>query len=326
MISPKVGQIFWGAICEINKRMPTNSVVRQIFNFNVNLRVINYLDVNRDGDAVKLSYFPMNRMAEAATEAAIFYSRLRQEGKVGAIIKKWLTIPFTEDELREFVEAFTAEIIKEKFTIVEADGAAIPWYFAERNYIEDENQSSELSKSCMRHVRCEGFFGIYQNNPNCSVVAAMENGKVAARALVWKNVKFGLRVNETKAVAEVCGKDAVTVLDRIYSASPQAKAVVWKWGMANADLLHLKPKNAKKFLAVNDFKIYDEVRLRQPLEQYKYKFYPWIDTFKYYNITKLELCNYMPASSAHHPSIIGFHTTDGSFERKTATSPYNGDF
>ena len=56
----------------------------------------------------------------------------------------------------------------------------------------------------MKHDSTQSFLDIYVNNDNVSMLVALKNGKVAARAIIWGNV-------------DIHGKSTdITLMDRIY--------------------------------------------------------------------------------------------------------------
>lgn len=55
------------------------------------------------------------------------------------------------------------------------------WYNSEHYYAT----TNTLGNSCMSHKECSDYFDLYCEQPECQMLIALKEDKLAARALVW---------------------------------------------------------------------------------------------------------------------------------------------
>jgi hypothetical protein len=311
----KLSKLFWGVLDDVIQADPKNGVAKRLYNFQVDTGKVNYLDVSSDGGKVMASFLPTGKPCDPGDQ---FFTNLRQVGRLGATIQKVMDSPISADDLRKFVDLFSAKFLEHDYAIEVVSGKdMIQWYFLD-NYAPGEG--SELWKSCMRYEHCRDYLDFYAENRNLRMAIAKNNDGKLARALIWDNVE--LCDDDGALISAKLGKTHVSFLDRIYATSPQAKSVMWRWALKNVDMMHTQPKNALKFTLACDRTIYDAVHMRQSVDKMVYYYYPWVDSLMYLSFSSRMLTNY---ASLINSDYVKLHTTNGVFERMKTGSPYLDD-
>jgi hypothetical protein len=179
-------------------------------------------------------------------------------------------------ELEEFVNKYKYTISKiknkfSKFRII--SGEEIRKFYLEDNYL---NGNGTLGKSCMRYGRCQKYLDIYVNNPNIvSMVILMsdEPDKICGRAILWTTSK-GLKL-----------------MDRIYTNFDYDEILFKDFAKSNG-FLHKKNQDSMSgsFVGVNGESVSDDF-IVQLDSKGQYDYYPYMDTFQYYNFSNGVLSN-----------------------------------
>jgi len=205
------------------------------------------------------------------------------EVSVGRFVRAILTKAghkFTDAEIEQFVYKYRAEVEKEKdvlntrFKVVTGD--EIKKYYHRSSYREE---SGSLGSSCMRYDRCQKYLGIYTNNSQVSLLvlfAEDDNTKITGRAILWEMEPYEL---------------STKVMDRIYTIKTADEQLFKEWAINNGYwykekqdyseytnfLFHTKDGDIET--RSGDF----SVSLDNSGE---YSSYPYMDSFKYYNVRK----------------------------------------
>lgn len=189
--------------------------------------------------------------------------------KIGRIAKKIFTtlgINFSDQQYEEFVTEFKAtfELTRNKFRNFElVNGESIrKWYLVD-NYQEEPR--STLQNSCMRYRKCQKYFDVYVYNTKvCQLLinkSSKEPTKISGRALIW-TLKNGQKL-----------------MDQIYYSREQERKMFEEYAKSEGWIYPTKEDDFMKGEEVvegDDFEI--------QLEEWKFKYYPFMDTFKYLNI------------------------------------------
>lgn len=146
-------------------------------------------------------------------------------------------------------------------------GDKILWCYDRTN--TNEKKGSELFKSCMAGASKNDFMEIYrENSDKINLLVKMVDGKVDARALVWK-VDYSTVGNKW-------------YLDRCYCNDNTDKELLFEWlkkekgeGVARHEVISGPAWDSKS-------ESLDVVKLQKVL----FKYYPYIDTFNYLTIKK----------------------------------------
>ena len=164
---------------------------------------------------------------------------------------------FTDSEIESFVNTYKSvlDFDKSKFDLFEiVKGKDIKNYYHEKNYLI---QKGPLGSSCMKYERCQKYLDIYCVNTNvCSLLILKDindKSKIIGRALIW----------ETSI-----GK----FMDRIYYIKDSDINLFTKYAKDNNMHFKTSPNYNK------------EQKITIQLENFNFKYYPYMDTFKYLNL------------------------------------------
>jgi len=184
--------------------------------------------------------------------------------KIGRYINRLLDLYFNTDkierkvysasDIEKFVNAFTSTMefninALNFFEVVKGEDI-IKWYYNE-NYAA---RTGQLGQSCMQYDKCKEYFGIYEKNPDvCQLLILKDTTgqKIMGRALLW-NTDNGDKY-----------------MDRVYTNKDSLLNLFDKWSEQNGYL-----KNFKN----------NQGNLKVKVRPMDYGQYPYMDTFKYYNI------------------------------------------
>jgi hypothetical protein len=329
MIGIKTTDEFWEIIEELNTIMPANEIVQAMVNHEVSRDKIDYLDLVKENDDVVISYLPAKRaqvIRENEGTENIYNATGRQKARVGKALNKILLYEVPSDDLKEFVEHVHTLFLQNTYEFKIVPSREFPKYYLTDNYTYAPN--SELGKSCMRYEKCQSWLKIYQDNPNLEMAVVTKRGKVAARALIWKKVKLAQKadvlaghwrdVDNSKLISPPKQEDII-VLDRIYSANPTAKQIIADWGKNNCDLIHQTPKDAHHFKWAQTGEVNYNLALYQEYSNYKYEHYPYIDTFRYFDLENNRLVN--QRAMVQGRGILFNDAAEGRFSAVTDNSP-----
>jgi hypothetical protein len=321
MIGIRTGNYFWEIIENLHSEIPDNEIVQALINHEVQRDEIDYIELAPKDKELLISYIPSNRLPKINKLGQnVWDTSYRQECKIGKALNKILIYPVNSESIKTFVERAQKTASANAYEVNIYPSTDIPKYYLESNCIESPN--SELGKSCMRHKKCQKYFDIYTNNPNLQIIVCLKNGLVAARALLWSHVS--VMVEEMEMFQDVVNLkelpklEGLVVLDRIYSVNPVASHMLKSWAKDKCDLMLTKAKQPHAFTDVRNGNVYNPLILSQPLKNWRYKFYPYVDTFSIYNPKTGILTNYLRGK---YKGQIKFSDIEGMFTRIDTQSP-----
>lgn len=211
------------------------------------------------------------------------------EVSVGRFIRALLNkagVEFTDAEIEDFVYKYRAEIEKMKdalnkrFKVVKGDD--IKKYYSANKY---EAESGDLGNSCMRYNRCQSYFDIYTDNSQVSLLLLMsekEEDQIAGRAILWEMEPYEI---------------STKVMDRIYTIRTADQQLFKDWAIENEYWY----KQKQDFSEYTPFEFVDKKTGKKQERQREfsvkldkstdYSEYPYMDSFKYYNLSKGTLYN-----------------------------------
>jgi hypothetical protein len=202
-------------------------------------------------------------------------SKSRNLIKVGKLVNKLFPDKYKDKDIEEFVNKFKASIenSKERFLVVE--GNDIDYWYDHNRYYEI---SGTLGNSCMRGKSGTGYFDIYTKNPEvCRMLILIENDKLKGRALVWKvsnssnNLDFTYFLDRQYTI-----NDSDVIKFRKYA---EENDWAYKTYNNNSDLSEVTYKGVNKSIRMNiKLKHADEDK-----KSFRYKKYPYLDTFRRYD-------------------------------------------
>jgi hypothetical protein len=198
-------------------------------------------------------------------------------------------VAIDDKELEEFVNAYKSSYDKIKngsdgFEIVKGEDIKY-WYHVDR-YQEVKGQ---LGKSCMRYDYCQKYLDIYVKNPDVCQLLILKGDtdeKIIGRALIWKDTNGKL------------------IMDRIYTINDSDKLRFEEYAKQNNILTSISGKYVIK------------------VTKGRYDYYPYMDTFCYYDYDDGILTN------IGSDSYIKLQNTDGTPEENEGRiwSEWHGEY
>ncbi len=226
--------------------------------------------------------------------------------KMGRLIKKLLPeIP--DKELENLVNSLKSETTGYEIKLVK--GLDIIKYYKRESCDEKSLNYGTLNSSCMMDKVTENknIFDIYTKNPeNCQLAVMLNSeGKLVARALVWKideiskyehfsddenfYSNFDLKWQEVPCdfdnkLFTAKAKD-LYLMDRVYYTKDWMENSLHKWAMNQGMMLKWRDKTSYKGVTHRPI-------LTVKVNKVAYRQFPYLDTFKYYDVQSGKLSNY----------------------------------
>lgn len=224
----------------------------------------------------------------------------RQSGKPGKIVQKVIGEGvFKNADYEQFVYRLKALWSTGGYELKLVKGEEIRHWYNFQNYLKRTNT---LGHSCMSSPACSDFFDLYCEQPECQMLVALKDNKLAARALVWT-------IND------------VTFMDRVYYCEDSLFNILTnyakehKWYIRDNNGL-LSDGDDQFFKGPednyqSDKKILFALKLKRFYEQF-----PYIDSFRYFDADNLYLYTY----SVQGDDIRECSFTDGRTDELDETS------
>lgn len=211
---------------------------------------------------------------------------------VGRIVSKILrdkNIPFTDSDLETFVNNWKSYFLNpDEFNVKIVSGEDIRFWYNQNNY-SPSAKYSPLGNSCMSYESCSDYFDIYVENPEvCQMIIVTDSkNKLIARALLWTYEK------NRKCV------------DRIYYVNQGIEKRLIKWCRQNIKNVIIRGEDFK-----NSYSAPVEIKIQ--LKKWKFKHYPFVDTFSKLNwkTGKLSPPSY---DDPRQEPLLSLSQQDGSF-------------
>lgn len=206
--------------------------------------------------------------------------------RVGRFAKKFLSeqaiaeYKITDKEIEEFVNLYKSYFVRKPENLKIVEGKEILKWYLEENYllVDGDVRYGTLWNSCMRYRDRNKYMNLYARNKNIKMLILLDdNGQLSARALLWDNV-FDKEGNNYK------------VMDRIYSVYDHDVNFFKDWAKENG-YIYKAEQSAKteKFFIVNDVRT--KLYLNVQLDEWRLEYYPYLDTFKFFDYHKGVLHN-----------------------------------
>jgi hypothetical protein len=230
---------------------------------------VNWISISRE-DRTKISYVTSERANQIPSEE-IWTSSRRFQAKPGAFVGKVFSgIPGREIE--KFSNLFISQVKKPTFTFKVVRGEIIKDYYYFESYEQD---SGSLGASCMKHEQCQKFLDIYTQNEEVSMLLMLHpSGRLMGRAILWNF-------------------DSYKIMDRIYTVSDEELAYYFKqWANSNG-YLYKQDQNWFSTCHFEQSGKRQELKLELKLKNWKHRYYPYMDTFKFMCAETGTLYNWM---------------------------------
>lgn len=255
-------------------------------------------------DSFEVSFIPKDHIPEYSSSGNWLKTN-RQSGKPGKIIQKVIGKgKFSNAEYEQFVYHLKAAWSDKGYEIKLVSGEDIRNWYHEDNYYEIKNT---LGNSCMKYDCCQGYFDIYCEQPECQMLIALKEGKLAGRALVWT-------------------VDDITFLDRVYYIEDCIYSIFKEYAISNKWVIRednslLSDGDDQMFLSPKDDYAKPVLLSFQIKLNRRYDYYPYIDTFRYFDNIANVLYSYNPGIS----SIVMCSSTEGDYDGNDMICPYCGE-
>jgi len=226
----------------------------------------------------------------------------KNAAKVGRMVRKLLSdkkYKVSDTDIEHFVNYWKSYFMNPedvKIQIVQGEDIK-KWYW--KKYYHPHSANSPLGKSCMASKECQDFFDIYIKNPEvCQMIIMLdENEQLITRALLWTDEK------------------GQKIVDRIYYMNPHLVKLLVKWIRKNIPDAIIYGED---FFAGNAPK-----GIKIKLKEWKFKHYPYLDTFSTLNwkTGQLTADRWNSGWNDNKIPILTISTTDGGF-RLTRSSAW----
>ncbi len=240
---------------------------------------IDFISISHE-DKNKISYLNSQRISMLKKSGNdLWTSPSRYHCKPGAFIGK-IFKGISPKEVEIFSNLYRYNSNKKDFQFKTVQGSLVRDYYHQRVY---NSQSGSLGASCMKYDRCvDNFLNIYVDNKNVSLLVMFGNDDtIYGRALLWN------ALNEKG--------ETVKVMDRIYTTKDEEYSPYFKdWASENG-YLYKSYQNWANPLQFELDKKNEEIKLEVNIIQSIYSYYPYFDTFKWLDVEKNKLYNYLPS-------------------------------
>ncbi len=239
---------------------------------------VNFISISSQ-DAGRISYLTSERMAQIEPDT-YWTSGRRFHVKPGGFVSKVFKNLSAKD-IEIFSNLFRAESKKPQFTFQIMKGEDIRKYYYYEYHASDYGS---LGVSCMRYESCQKMFNLYVENPDKISMIAMMNasGNVMGRALLWNF-------------------DGNKIMDRIYTINDEQLPFYFKkWATENGYLFRSQQNwyNSLQFEKLGGER--KLLKLEVNLENFDFRYYPYMDTFKFFNPDTGVLSNFRPEGREHY--------------------------
>lgn len=234
--------------------------------------------IKKDNKSIDtISYLPEGKYHENYDEEFFNIDKSRVSVKIGRFVNKFIkketfeSLGIKSTDVENFVNLFKSYFTTDtdKLTIVEGDDI-LKWYLEENYTRPSGNKIGSLWNSCMRQSERNQFMKIYSDNKNVKMLIFLsDDGLLRTRALLWESVKDD-------------NGNSYKFMDRIYSVYEHDTHLFKSWAFKNGYITKWD-QSAKSPMSFDDNGKFFETTLYLKLLNHSQVFYPYFDTFKYYN-------------------------------------------
>jgi hypothetical protein len=254
---------------------------------------VNFVSIGDKGDNV--TFLPMSKFKYDSGLDVWEKKSGRTSMKIGRFLKKLIPEVYLEryeiknHHIEDFVNSWKSWFEPVSYTLRVIEGVEIKDWYDESNYATVEGlQYGTLWKSCMRYKERLKFLDLYTKNPNCKMLVMLinQNGRevLRSRALLWENVIVD-KLNSGENIP-----DSIKIMDRIYSTHDSDVTLFKKWAEENGYLPKWE-QNAKSHLFFDVKNQPIKIKCSIKLDKSVFSFYPYLDTFPFFNYRDREISN-----------------------------------
>lgn len=242
----------------------------------------NFIKTEDDIDVI--SYLPVSKYEKVEDQ----WKNGRVKIKIGRFVRKFLTDfsiqNFRVDDagIEKFVNIYKSYFSRDTSKLKIVEGDELLKYYLEENYHRENGRNGSLWNSCMRQSERNKFLEIYAKNPEKvkMLIFLSDDDKIRARALLWYNVQDHKNPNVV-----------YNVMDRIYYYYDHDVNFFKDWAFQNGYLAKWT-QSAKSSMQFDDGSG-DVIHksLFVILDNTDFRYYPYLDTFKFYKDNKSRFSN-----------------------------------
>ena len=159
-----------------------------------------------------------------------------------------------EKFVNEYISYIKVSIDDDGSKIKVVNGEQISYWYDIKNY---QSNMGSLGTSCMSSSKYD-FFDIYVCSENCSMlILTNQNNKLIGRALLWKTTDGYF-------------------MDRVYTSIDSVRNIFYNYAIEMGYLY--RSSNTRGFDYMKDGKVTGRPLIKVEIENYKYMYYPFVDT------------------------------------------------
>lgn len=201
--------------------------------------------------------------------------------KIGRFVNKFLrratfeSYNISPQDLESFVNLYKSYFLRSEANLKIVEGLEILKWYTEYSYHHDNgNRFGTLWNSCMRQMDRNIFMSLYADNKDIRMLILLaDDGKLLGRALLWDKV-IDRDGNEFK------------FMDRVYTMYDHDVNIFKNWAKENG-FIHKMEQSARSerivIKYVDGSPVPCNMQLYVTLENHKQNYYPYLDTFKFYD-------------------------------------------
>lgn len=231
--------------------------------------------------------------------------------KVGRFISRFMRPEVLKEythpsDIEQFVNEYKSYFDCDESKLKIVSGSDILKYYHEENYLCSGNGGT-LWKSCMRQSNRNKFMKLYESNDVQMLVFLTDNDKVRARALLWKAIDDNGNI--------------YNIMDRIYIIYDHDTNFFINWAQRNGFYTKWEQTayNESTFRDSNGNPIILELKI--VLSKKDFTYYPYLDTFKFFDINNGILYNKLSNKSQY--VLV---QSDGSIEKEEGDDETDDEF
>lgn len=207
--------------------------------------------------------------------------------KIGRFLRRFLneysikSYDIDDVMIEKFVNTFKSYFSRDVSRLKIVEGEDILKYYKEDSYHINGGRYGSLWNSCMRQSERNRFMKLYSDNVDKvkMLVFFDENEKIRSRALLWQARDH----NDKEA--------RYRFMDRIYSFYDHDVDFFKDWAKENGYITKWEQSaKSERDFDLGD-RVYSKMSLYVKLENADQEYYPYLDTFKFYNVDKNRFSN-----------------------------------
>lgn len=234
------------------------------------------------GESDSVTFLPINKIEKVDD----VWEQCRTRVKIGRFITRFIneysfkSFSISDVDVERFVNLFKSYFSRDNTKLKIVQGEDVRKYYLEENYFSvQDRRYGTLWNSCMRQKERNKFLKLYSENPEIKMLVLFSSDdKVMARALLWDSVKEFKTDREFK------------FMDRIYSYYDHDVQYFKDWAKKEGYITKWEQNAKSEWLFDLDGQV-TALQLYVILENSILNWYPYLDTFKYYHVSKRRFSN-----------------------------------